>query len=251
MWRSPSFRSSSRSGGAMIARRLRGFTAAAFAGVATLATVSPAGAQARRAVSTAERQIVHLVSGRVSGSVSDERGGPLPGAMVSLLGVTMATTVADGAGRFTLEALPAGEYVLRAHMSGFAASPRQLVRVGAGPSVHRLQLRRLDKPVPTSGDTPVEARPIMAGGFGLPAGPQPAAEDAKDTSADHPHSETAWRLRHIKRSILKDRNATAVLTESETALPEASTLGRAFDSAATFAASVFTGLPLSGEVNLL
>ena len=228
-----------------------GFTAAAFVGVATLVVATPvARAQSARVVPAVERHAAHVSPGRVTGSVSDERGGPLPGAMVSMLGVTMATTVADAAGYFALDALPAGDYVLRAHMNGFAASPRQLVRVGAAPSMHRLQLRRLDSAVATSGATPVEARPIVAAGFGLPAGTQPDAAAADDTG-DHPHNETAWRLRHIKRSILKDRNSAVGLADGETPLPETAIAQSGFSSAASFAASVFAGLPFSGEVNLL
>ena len=186
--------------------------------------------------------------------VSDDRGGPLPGAMVSMLGVTMATTVADEAGHFTLDALPSGEYVLRAHMSGFAASPRQFVRVGVSPTVYRLQLRRLDSTVGTSGAGPVEARPIVAAGFGLPAGPQSDSADSadrNDEAADHPHGETAWRLRHIKRSILKDRNNAVVLADTEPPIPDASVFSRAYNSVGAFGGSVFSGLPFSGEVNLL
>ena len=229
--------------------RFSGFTAAAFVAAATSSVAVQA--QTPRVVAAVERQASHVSHGRVSGSVSDERGGPLAGAMVSMLGVTMATTVADQSGQFTLDALPVGEYVLRAHMSGFAASPRQLVRVGAAPSVHRLQLRKIDGPVATTGTTPVEARPIMAAGFALPAGTPPDTVDDKDPSADHPHSETAWRLRHIRRSILKERNTNVVFAESEPPIPASTVFGRAYDSAANFAASLFSGLPLSGEVNLL
>jgi len=123
----------------MLLRRIGGFSAA-------LICLASSGGDAFAqlpAVAPVERQAMHSTRGRVSGSVSDERGGPLPGAMVSLLGVTMASTIADDVGHFTLEALPVGEYILRAHMTGFAASPRQLVRVGDAPTVHRLQLRRL------------------------------------------------------------------------------------------------------------
>jgi hypothetical protein len=168
--------------------------------------------------------------------------------MVSMLGVTMATTTADEAGHFTLEALPVGEYILRAHMSGFAASPRQLVRVGVAPSVHRLQLRRLDGPVATAGTTPVEARPIVAAGFGLPAGPQPDTANGEE-AADHPHNETAWRLRHIQRSILKDRSNSVILTDAEPPAPQPAAFARAF-TVGPFA-SLVSSLPFSGEVNLL
>lgn len=232
--------------------RLGGFTAAAVVGVATLSAATPAAhAQGVRVVPALERRAAHLSRGGISGIVIDDRGGPLPGAMVSVLGVTMATTVADDRGHFALDALPAGEYVLRAHMSGFAASPRQLVRVGISQSVHRLQLRRLDGPVGTTGTAPVEARPIVAAGFALPPGTQPDTAAGKDASEGHPHNETAWRLRHIKRSILRDRNAATVFAGNETPIPEPSLSSRASDSAAALAPSVFTGFPFSGEVNLL
>lgn len=230
----------------MLLRRIGGLTAAAF--VCLVMSEADALAQAPKVGPVVERQAMHATRGRVSGSVSDERGGPLPGAMVSMLGVTMATTIADEAGHFTLEALPAGEYILRAHMTGFAASPRQLVRVGVAPSVHRLQLRRLDGVVATAGTTPVEARPIVAAGFGLPAGPKSGSADG-DESADHPHNETAWRLRHIQRSILKDRSNSVILAESEPPAPERSLFGRAFDVGPL--ASIVSNLPFSGEVNFL
>jgi hypothetical protein len=234
-------------GGAMLLRRIGGLTAAA-AFVCLLISAADALAQTANAVPVVNRQAMTATRGRVSGSVSDERGGPLPGAMVSMLGVTMATTTADEAGHFTLEALPVGEYILRAHMTGFAASPRQLVRVGVAPSVHRLQLRRLDGPVATAGKTPVEARPIVAAGFGLPAGPQPDAANA-DESADHPHNETAWRLRHIQRSILKDRSNSVILTDTEPPAPAPASFARAFNVGPF--ASLVNSLPFSGEVNLL
>src|SRR5687768_7000782 len=138
MSRSPSSRRSFRSGGAMPMLRRRGLMVTCLATVA-LGAAAPAGAQAVRVVPVVERHASLALRGRVTGSVSDDRGGPLRGAMISMLGVTMATTVTDDAGRFTLDALPAGDYILRAHMSGFAASPRQLVRVGAAPADYRLQ----------------------------------------------------------------------------------------------------------------
>jgi hypothetical protein len=226
--------------------RRRGLMVTCLATVA-LGAAAPAGAQAVRVVPVVERHASLALRGRVTGSVSDDRGGPLRGAMISMLGVTMATTVTDDAGRFTLDALPAGDYILRAHMSGFAASPRQLVRVGAAPADYRLQLRRLEGPVATTGTGPVEARPIMAAGFGLPAGPQP--DSAEGESADHPHGETAWRLRHIKRSILKDRSNSVVIAD-DTPVPDASAFQRMFAPATAFAAA-FASLPFSGEVNLL
>jgi hypothetical protein len=143
--------------------------------VVTTATVSLSSAWAQQVgTRTPEfRTVSAVVAGSITGIVSDERGGPLPGAMVSVLGATMAMTVTDAQGRFSLTRLPIGEYTLRAHLAGFASSRRENVRVGPlAAAPYRLQLRRLDSaPAGTSGHTgePVAARPILAAGFALPA----------------------------------------------------------------------------------
>ena len=226
-------------------RRNRVMTATVLAATAAAIAAVPASAQSVRVPPRLEQQEARALRGSISGTVSDEGGDPLAGAMVSALGVTIATSVTDDRGRFTLDALPAGEYIVRAHMSGFAASPRQMVRVGVSPSVYRFQLRKLDV-VATS--TPVMARPIMAAGFDLPRGTQPDPPKA-DAEDNHPHSETAWRLRHIKRSILKDSSNAVVMPGNEGPVASSSALfGRAPGSVAT---SILSDLPFFGEVNLL
>src|SRR3954470_21083827 len=72
--------------------------------------------------------------GSIQGVVTDERGGPLAGAMVSALGAAtlMATTGARGG--FLLEPLPTGEYQLRVHLAGFVTTRRDGVRVMASTS---------------------------------------------------------------------------------------------------------------------
>ncbi|MBA2602113.1 MAG: TonB-dependent receptor [Acidobacteria bacterium] len=197
---------------------------------------------------------VRLTTGSISGTVYDERGSALSGAMVSALGGTLSSTVTDADGRFTLAELPVGEYFLRAHLLGFAASRSATVRVGVTPAVHRFELRRLESAVGTSGVAtgPVKARPIIAAGFDLPLGlaGEAAEESAEVRPDDHSHTETAYRLRHIKRSILKDAGPIVVLTE-RTELSDGSVLGRAVGSAAGIATALFTDFPFSGEVNFL
>jgi hypothetical protein len=225
-------------------------TAALASAVAVGATCTPAAAQGGRQAPALERQTARATRGVVSGTVTDHRGGPIQGASVSALGdVAAATAVTDGRGFFTL-ALPAGEYVLRAHMNGFVASPRRLVRVGASQAEFRFELRKLDN---ASSTAPLAARPIVAAGFDLPLGPRAeAAEDAKAPDKDdHPHTETAWRLRHIKRGILKSEAPATVLADAESTVPAEPLFGRAMDSAGGFATSLFADLPLRGEVNLL
>ena len=231
--------------------RLTRVLSAAFVGIAGCLLSGPAAAQGTRAPEVAGMQ-ARVTNGSVTGTVSDDRGGVLGGAMVSAIGATLASTVTDDGGRFTFQQLPAGDYVLRAHMRGFAASSSLRVRVGGTPTVHRLELRRLDAVVATTGTAarPVEARPIIAAGFDLPRGTSAEAESDAGTDADHPHNETSWRLRHIKRSILKDSASIVVVTE-DAELPSGSLFGRAVESAASLATSIFTHLPFSGEVNFL
>ena len=215
-----------------------------------------AGQPAVRPRDAAVTQIARLSSGTLTGIVSDERGLPVAGAKVTAIGVTMALAETDAAGRFVTEVLPAGEYVVKAHLAGFSASRREVVRVGsASTPVPQLRVTRLGA-VGTSGKTEaaVPSRPIVAAGFGLPQAETPD-ETAKDGSkGTHPHTETAWRLRHIKRSILKERSNAIIVTDDDESLSEGSVFGRSMAGAANFAAnatSLFADLPLTGEVNLL
>ena len=207
-------------------------------------------------------QSVRTVRGSITGVVSDDHGGPISGAMVSALGtVTVAKAITDAAGFFSIDALPAGDYTLQAHRTGFVGSARATVRVsGLPPALQRLQLRRLNAPVATSGTNaaPVPAKPILAAGFGLPTGTLADQPDASETSSDatvarddHAHNETAWRLRHIKRSILKNEGPIVSVVEPEPEFAPGSLFERAMGSAAGLAATLFTDLPFTGEVNLL
>jgi Carboxypeptidase regulatory-like domain/TonB dependent receptor len=219
--------------------RLTGFLAvAAIVGL----TVSSVSAQ-----TLFQGQQVRLNIGSIQGVVSDERGGPLPGALVSALGATMSLATTDARGRFVIQPLAAGDYVLRIHLAGFVAGRRDGVRVGpSAVDVAKIQLHRLD-----GGNEPLTARPILTAGVSIPPG------DSATADGDN-HSETAWRLRHIKRSVLKDDGAVVSIADAAAEQPvppgNPSIFNRAFDNAAGFAnmaASFFTATPFSGEVNFL
>jgi hypothetical protein len=90
-------------------------SAAGIVALATTASSSSALAQQHAGGRAPEVRTVNaVIGGVIKGIVSDELGGPLPGAMVSALGATMAMTVTDANGHFSLEKLPAGDYTLRA-----------------------------------------------------------------------------------------------------------------------------------------
>ena len=201
-------------------------------------------------------RVARLSVGTIAGVVIDERGGPVAGARVTAIGTTMVLTFTDKNGQFITEALPAGEYVVRAHRSGFSASKRAIVNVGgATATVPQLELRRLDPTAGTSGvvEPPLQSRPIIAAGFSLPEAETSSATPADPKDA-HPHTETAWRLRHIKRSILKDRSNAIVVAGNDPDFVDESLFGRAVGGAANFAGyatSLLSDLSLNGEVNLL
>jgi len=220
--------------------------------VATAAArVSPASAQPGAPRIPEYRTVSAIVAGSITGIVSDDHGGPLSGAMVSVLGTTTAMTVTDATGHFSLNHLPLGEYTLRAHLTGFAASRRENVHVGPLASApYRLLLHRLDAVAGTTGraDEPV-TRPILAAGFGLPAVEATPPEPSDDT---HSHTDVAWRLRHLPRSILKDSaNAAVIDDDSDSDIPTSQIFGRRTSAFASGVGSLLSDLPFSGEVNLL
>jgi hypothetical protein len=224
--------------------RLTGlFAAAAIVG----ATVVPASAQSRipptPVRASVQGQQVRLTLGSIQGVVIDERGGPLAGAMVSALGAATLMATTDARGRFLIQPLPSGEYQLRVHRAGFVTTRRDRVRVDAAPAdVNKIQMRRAD-------DAALAARTVLAAGLTVPSAENPTADDDN-------HSETAWRLRHIKRSVLKQDNGVVSIADAARGSefegdPAGSIFGRALDSAASMAATFFTATPFSGEVNFL
>jgi hypothetical protein len=218
--------------------RLTGLVAAA-----AILGLTAASASAQVLASPVPQQ-AHLMLGGIQGVVVDDHGGPVAGAMVSALGVTPAMTTSDARGRFVIQPLASGQYVLRVNHTGYISTRREGIRVGTtAADVDRIQLKR-------AGDDVVTARPILAAGVA----PLPVADTPPPDDGDN-HSETAWRLRHIKRSVLKDEGTGTSIADAAADQPipaePGSMLGRAFDNAASAAASFFTATPFSGEVNLL
>jgi hypothetical protein len=178
--------------------------------------------------------------------VLDERGEPLAGAVVSAVGASSVFAVSDEDGTFVLRNLPVGPYLLRAHLKGYVPTRGRLIEVNAPTqSLAAISLSR------RGSDTEPAAEPriLEAGVSGLAA--PTSGEAAAPAEDEHDHSEVAWRLRHARRSILK---------EAEAALPYAGDgrddgpidgLGRAVGSSARFASAWFADLSLDGQINLL
>ncbi|MEO6239330.1 MAG: carboxypeptidase-like regulatory domain-containing protein, partial [Vicinamibacterales bacterium] len=187
--------------------RLTGFLAAAAIVGSTATSVSAQTPAVRTVVFTPVAQQARVSSGSIQGVVSDERGGPLAGAIVSVLGLTPAMATTDSRGRFAIQQLAPGSYALRVHLAGFAASRRDAVRVGpAAVDVAQIQMRRVGEAAA------LPAHPILTAGVSLPSGENPGADDDN-------HTETAWRLRHIKRGVLKQDGDVVSIADAASEQP--------------------------------
>ena len=201
--------------------------------------------------------------GEVRGRVTDAEGVPLDGAMVSALGTArVAFAVCDAEGRFALRSLPAGAYLLRAHLEGFAAS-RHWVEVKPNTrTVDSFVLRRGFEAAATA-DASVPSL-VEAGFVSSASQPEPGLESVESideltesSPSPHDHSEKAWRLRHLRRSILKDlmgggETLHAGRTEDSPILRgTVPVLGRAVESSGRLARMLVDDLPFSGQFSLL
>ena len=77
-------------------------------------------------------------TGTITGTLTDETGGVLPGATVllnSLAGMPVAETVTDGAGKYTFEKVPTGHYQMQFTIINFASATHGDFEVEAGDNV--------------------------------------------------------------------------------------------------------------------
>lgn len=180
------------------------------------------------------------MTGTITGLVVDERGAPLDGVVVSAMGGTTAFAVSDQSGHFTLRSLMPGPYLVRAHLDGYLPARSTMVNVRpAARTMSTFRLRREGK----SGEPRVATAGVGIGDSSAEASGEPRDE-----------SETAWRLRHLKRSVLREAATRAEIpAETDEPFPTGSLqlLGRAVGSSARLATDFFTQSPLQGQVNLL
>lgn len=178
----------------------------------------------------------------LTGLVHDRSGKPLVGAVVSAIGSESAFAVSDRDGRFTFRTLPPGPYMLRAHLQGYLPARPRLMQVGTsarGDFTITLVKRS------ESADAPA----VLAAGVGPVAEP---VTEQPETDGTHEHDELAWRLRHLKRSVLKSQGErvpgldTTLLADNPL-----SGLGRAVGESARLASTILADLPLDGQFNLI
>jgi hypothetical protein len=174
--------------------------------VAVVATAAPAAGQPagpRAPVATR----ASLYGGHVLGIVKDDAGRAIGGASVIALGPSSALAKTDTQGRFTLSLMP-GEYILRASHDLYISTYREPVRVDSSARLEReITLWRPGANGDGSAPTAAMAKAGQASG---------------EAGREHSHTEAAWRLRHLVRTVLRDEASTAFTPESSAALTAAS-----------------------------
>jgi len=194
-------------------------------------------------------KIASTDTGLIEGKVTDELGAPLDGAVISALGGTTAFAVSDKTGAYTLKQLPPGPYLIRVHLAGFLAARGTMVNVRPSTkSASSFTLRR---------EGLIGAARVTEAGVGATNVAAPAT-DARN--GDRDESDLAWRLRHLKRGVLKDTDTFALPEGTMTGMPKDDNwfitdsfelLGRAVGTSAKKATALFSDLSLGGQVNLL
>jgi hypothetical protein len=177
--------------------------------------------------------------GELHGVIQDDKGQPLAGAVVSALGSTTVFAVSDREGRFAFRHLLPGPYLVRAHLQGFVPARARVIAVNAGArQISTLALTRIA--------TAVDPPAVLAAGVA-----DPRAGETID--AEHEHGEIEWRLRHARRSVLKDaEHAVADLGGNDSLFGDSMTgFGRAMGHSARLATALFSDLSLNGQLNLL
>jgi hypothetical protein len=178
---------------------------------------------------------VSAVSGSVRGVVHDDAGAAVDGVTVIAMGTIIAAASSDRLGRFTLP-LPPGEYILRASRDGYVSTFREPVRIYSNAPIERnillIRQRTADAAAAAIDQLIAATRPD-----------------------DHAHTDLAWRLRHLRRSVLRDEAPARGLGEPAAAgaapqAPDAASLfDRAFYRSARAATAFFRDTDFVGQVN--
>lgn len=223
---------------------IRSFTLCPLAAavVCLAATAAPASAQmGRPPLPRPVAQVTTVAQADLRGVVLDEQGEPLAGAVVSALGSATAFAVSDRDGHFTFRNLPAGPYLVRAHLQGYLPARARMIQVDQ--SSHNLSTIALTRRA--DADQPAQ---VLAAGVG----PADVGSDPAGEAETHDHGEVAWRLRHLKRSVLKETTGVIEFVDDNSFLDDSfAGFARAVGAPARLASSLFAELPLNGQFNLL
>jgi hypothetical protein len=186
------------------------------------------------------RQVAAATQGELRGSVLDDDSKPLAGVVVSAVGPISAFAVTERDGSFVVRNLPAGPYLVRVHHQGYVP-----------PHAHVVQLNGGTQTVPAIAMTAKDgsSRQVLEAGVGGSASSDGDTDAATTSTLDR--SEVAWRLRHMRRSVLKDADGGALVDGDTSAGDNSSGGGWTADSQQAGISGWLADLPFSGRVDLL
>ena len=105
------------------------------------------------------------LTGTLVGTIKDEQGGVLPGALVTISSPALIggpqTVAATDKGQVRFQALPPGNYLVEVTMPGFASYREDAVTIGAGATLERnvvLRIAGLTEAIEVAGGSRIEAR---------------------------------------------------------------------------------------------
>jgi TonB dependent receptor-like, beta-barrel/Carboxypeptidase regulatory-like domain len=209
-------------------------------------------------------------SNSIHGLVVDEVGTPLSRVRIRVLGPAMVIGVTDSQGLFRVASLPKGQYVVRAYLSGYAVarSPRLELGTSSAPAVRLTMVRETE--TTTISSTRSKPTELEVGIGGIETGSpgvvetsgsiehetvdDPANVNGSAEGQEHDHGESAWRLRRLPRTPLKDATARVGLfdpIEPAGLMPDTMAMLERAVGTSMRAATSLLDLSLSGQVNLL
>lgn len=240
--------------------------------VALVVGALPAAAAEQRHAAGGAAESMLAATGELVGVVTAMDGSPPGHVLISLSGPSgTSLIVADAAGRFEFRRLIPGRYLLRTHFT-FTTGVRRVVEINAESPTFESVVISTAQP---SSNTMQLVGFAMSTAEGLMRSPsvdgaaQPSSQPSDGTEgavtsdpqalAPHDHNVKAWRLRHARRSVLKDRGfGPAVSNDTDAADGELELVGLdrvamdplgggAFEPVTEF----MGGTPVSGQVQLL
>lgn len=183
-----------------------------------------------------------VIVGTIKGVVTDEHGETIEDVVISALGATTFFAVSNKDGEFSFKGLPLGQYLVRTHNQNYLSTRSLLVQVRTL-SQTKVSLRLIKSETPQ----------VLAAGLGVQDLSLPLVDDSEPKPVEDDHSEFAWRLRHLKRSALKEVDTGIQLIDQDKSIlvDSLNLLSRAVGGSAKRAAALFSELPLSGQLDLL
>ena len=150
-------------------------------------------------VAVAGAAFAQVGSGNISGTITDEQGGILPGVVVTLTSTERtATFTTGGDGRFRFLALPPGMYTVTVTLPGFGTVVREQIEVRVGQNVDlpvQMRVATVAESVTVTGESPlVDARAMGT-----------ATNFTQDELARIPTSRDPWALLRTVPGVVVDR----------------------------------------------